>query len=338
MEYSMQSSKVDPQIDERIESLTNKYASNAFTFMCYYIGISIVVKGFTLDVNMLIYWDNAIVLALAVIYMIYRSADEGAHVTPTTLNPLNWKLIKGTLFVGLIFGLFVTFFVSGMEERWDSFFSTIPIKIAGAAVIGVLFSAVFMFLVWLFDVIPNKRALRKASELTGEPEAELPDDEELIKQSHIKDERIESINDKYAAHGLYALLAYIPLSTMAKWFIPDVPIYAYYDAFLALMAACGYYTWKVIREGVVGDTPEKNKSSVRAKVSQLLSFLAFGFFMSFLVFPMDEGMAATLDSFTSRFTLGIAMAVLFGVGFHLLMNFMDRLARKRAEKLSDSDQ
>ena len=338
MEYSMQSSKVNPVIDERIESLTKKYASNAFMFLCYYIMISVVVKGFTLDVNLFIYWDNAIVMALAVIYMIYRSADEGATVSPATLNPTDWRSIQIFLVSGLLFGLFITFYVAGMEERWDSFFSTIPIKIAGAVIIGIIFSVLMILLVWLFDVIPTKRALRKAAELAGEPEAELPDHEELIKQSHIKDERIESINDKYAAHGLYVLLAYIPLSTMVKWFMPEVPIYAYYDAFLALMAACGYFTWKVIREDVVGDMPEKNQISIRAKATQLLAFLVFGFFMSFLVLPMDEGMAATLDSFASRFTLGIAMAVLFGVGWTLLMKLFDRLARKRADRLGGSDE
>ncbi len=338
MENCMQSSKVEPQVDERIESLTNKYASNSFMFLCYYIFLSVIVKGFTLDVNLFIYWDNALAMALAMIYMIYRSADEGATVAPATLNPTDWRSIKIFLVSGLLFGLFITFYAAGMEERWDSFFSTIPIKIAGAVIIGILFTALMIFLVWLFDVIPTKRALRKAAELTGEPEAELPDEEELIKQSHIKDERIASINDKYAAHGFYALFIYILLSTMVKFFTLDVSLIAYYDAFVALMAACGYFTWKMIREGIVAGASEKTQSSIRSKVSQLLSFLAFGFFMSFLVLPMDEGRAATLDSFASRFTLGIVMAVLFGAGWSLLMKLFDRLAKKQADRLSGSDE
>ena len=337
MEYSMQSSKVDPQVDERIESLTNKYASNAFTFMCYYIGISIVVKGFTLDVNMLIYWDNAIVLALAVIYMIYRSADEGAPVTPTTLNPLNWRLIKGTLLVGLIFGLFVTFFVSGMEERWDSFFSTIPIKIAGAAVIGVLFSAVFMFLVWLFDVIPNKRALRKAAELTGEPEAELPDDEELIKQSHIKDERIESINDKYAAHGFYAVVVYIILSTMVKFFTLDVSLITYYDAFVAAMGAAGYFSYKMMKDGIYEEPQLTKKDRVYNVAITAIGCLVFGMLTAFILFPMVENWAALLNTTGRKLSFGLLMAVLFGVGFHLIGKATDWYAKRQADRLSEPD-
>ncbi len=337
MEYSMQSSKVDPQVDERIESLTNKYASNAFTFMCYYIGISIVVKGFTLDVNMLIYWDNAIVLALAVIYMIYRSADEGAPVTPTTLNPLNWRLIKGTLLVGLIFGLFVTFFVSGMEERWDYFFSTIPIKIAGAAVIGVLFSAVFMFLVWLFDVIPNKRALRKAAELTGEPEAELPDDEELIKQSHIKDERIESINDKYAAHGFYAVVVYIILSTMVKFFTLDVSLITYYDAFVAAMGAAGYFSYKMMKDGIYEEPQLTKKDRVYNVAITAIGCLVFGMLTAFILFPMVENWAALLNTTGRKLSFGLLMAVLFGVGFHLIGKATDWYAKRQADRLSEPD-
>lgn len=333
----MQSSKVDPQVDERIESLTNKYASNAFTFMCYYIGISIVVKGFTLDVNMLIYWDNAIVLALAVIYMIYRSADEGAPVTPTTLNPLNWRLIKGTLLVGLIFGLFVTFFVSGMEERWDSFFSTIPIKIAGAAVIGVLFSAVFMFLVWLFDVIPNKRALRKAAELTGEPEAELPDDEELIKQSHIKDERIESINDKYAAHGFYAVVVYIILSTMVKFFTLDVSLITYYDAFVAAMGAAGYFSYKMMKDGIYEEPQLTKKDRVYNVAITAIGCLVFGMLTAFILFPMVENWAALLNTTGRKLSFGLLMAVLFGVGFHLIGKATDWYAKRQADRLSEPD-
>jgi len=264
MEYSMQSSKSVPVVDERIETLTNKYASNAFMFLCYYLFFSVIVKGFTLDVDLFIYWDNTIAMALASIYMIYRSAGQGATFAPATLNPISWKSIRIFLEVGLLFGLFVTFYVSGLEERWDLFFSTTPIKIAGAVFIGILFTALMIFVVWLIDVIPTKRALQKASELAGDPEAELPDDDELIKQSHIKDERIESINNKYAAHGLYALFIYILLSTMVKFFTLDVSLVAYYDAFVAMMAACGYFTWKMIREGVVGDTPEETQSSIRA--------------------------------------------------------------------------
>jgi uncharacterized protein YacL len=333
----MQTSKSEPVVDERIESLTNRYASNAFNFLCYYLGISVVVKGFTLDVSMFIYWDNAIVMALAVIYMIYRSAEEGVPVTPTTLKPMKWTLIQGFLFIGLIMGLFITFYVAGMVEHWDTFFSSFPMKVTGATVIAVFFAVLMTFFTWLFDVIPTKRALRKAAELAEEQATELPDDDQLIKQSHIKDERIDSINDKYAARGLYVMLVYIPLSTLVKWFMLDVSMYMYYDAFLALMAACGYFIWKVIREDVFGDTPHERQSLIRTKAFQVLSFLTFGFFMSFLVFPMDEELVATLDSFTSRFILGIVIAVIFGVGCVLLMKLLDWLARKQAEKLSKSE-
>ncbi len=333
----MQSSKVNPVIDERIESLTKKYASNAFMFLCYYIMISVVVKGFTLDVNLFIYWDNAIVMALAVIYMIYRSADEGATVSPATLNPTDWRSIQIFLVSGLLFGLFITFYIAGMEERWDSFFSTIPMKIVGAVVIGIIFSVLMIFLVWLFDVIPTKRALRKAAELAGEPEAELPDDEELIKQSHIKDERIESINDKYAAHGLYALFIYILLSTMVKFFTLDVSLIAYYDAFIAAIGGAGYFSYKMMKGGIYEELQLTKKDRVYNWFKTATASLAVGMLMAFVLFPMAENWAALLNTTGKKLSFGLVMSVIFGVGFHLIGKAADWYAKKQADRLSESD-
>jgi len=52
---------------------------------------------------------------------------------------------------------------------------------------------------------------------------------------------------------------------------------------------------------------------------------------------MDEGLATTLDSFASRFTLGIVIAVLFGIGWILLMKLFDLLASRQADRLSERD-
>jgi len=333
----MQSSKSDPVVDERIEALTNKYASNAFTFLMYYLVISVVVKGFTLDVNIYIYWDNVIVMLLAALYMIYRSAEEGATYNATTLNPINWKFIKGSFWINLLFGLFITFYISGMVEHWDSFFSTIPIKIAGAVVIGILFTALMIFAVWLIDVIPTKRALRKAAELTGEPEAELPDDEELIKQSHIKDERIESINDKYAAHGFYAVVVYIILSTMVKFFTLDVSLITYYDAFVAAMGAAGYFSYKMMKDGIYEEPQLTKKDRVYNVAITAIGCLVFGMLTAFILFPMVENWAALLNTTGRKLSFGLLMAVLFGVGFHLIGKATDWYAKRQADRLSEPD-
>lgn len=333
----MQSSKVDPQIDERIESLTNKYASHAFTFLMYYLVISVVIKGFTLDVNMYIYWDNVIVILLAFLYMIYRSAEEGATYNATTLNPINWKFIKGSLWISLLFGLFFTFYISGMVEHWDSFFSTIPIKIAGAVVISTLLQALTIFAVWLIDVIPTKRALRKAAELAGEPDAELPDDEELIKQSHIQDERIESINDKYAAHGFYAVVVYIMLSTMVKLLTLDVSLIAYYDSFVAAMGAAGYFSYMTLKNGIYEEPQLTKKDRVYNVAITAIGCLAFGMFTAFILIPMAENWAALLHTTGRKLIFGLLMAAFFCVGTHLISKAVDWYAKRQADRLSEPD-
>ena len=119
-----------------------------------------------------------------------------------------------------------------------------------------------MFAAWLIDVMPTKIAFRKASELTGMPGDELPDDEEVGKLSHVNDERIDSITEKYAAHALYFLFGYISISTIVKFFIPDLSMIVYYDAFLAALATGGYFTYKILRAGVYSEQNISKKENV----------------------------------------------------------------------------
>lgn len=124
-----------------------------------------------------------------------------------------------------------------MDERLATLMPGVLEKLAGTVIFGFLFFLIMAVVIWLIDLLPTKMALRKASEMAGEPGGEYPDDEEVVKQSHINDERIDSITEKYAAHALYFLFRYISISTMVKFFITDVSMIVYYDALLAALAA-----------------------------------------------------------------------------------------------------
>lgn len=67
------------------------------------------------------------------------------------------------------------------------------------------------------------------------------------------------------------------------------------------------------------------------------SCITFGLFISFIVFPMEEDLAATLDSFSSKFLLGLMMAALFGFGMILMSNLFEWFGKKSADKLTDID-
>jgi hypothetical protein len=337
MELTMKSPKNKPLVDERIEFLTNKYASDAFKSLVYYLGISIVIKSFTLDANIFIYWDNAIAIVFAVLYMIFRSAEEGAPVSPSTLNPMNWKSVQLFLVIGLIFGLFTTFYIAGMEERWDAFFSTVPIKIGGTVVIGVLFTVLMIFLVWLFDAIPTKRALKRAAELADEPEPELHYDDKFIKQSHIQDERIDSINNKYSAHGFYTVSIYILLSTIVKFLALNVSLIYYYDAFLAAMAAAGYFSIKMIRSGAYVEPELSQKDQRYNFIIITMACLAFGMFNAFITFPMAENWAELLNGQLRKISFGLLMAALFGIGYLIIGKAANYYAKKQADLLSENE-
>lgn len=239
--------------DERIDSITNKYAAYTFNFLAYYLVISIIIKSFTLDVNIFLYYDYALAMVIGMAYMIYRSADEGVAVAPVSTKVFNPGYLKMFTVTSLFMGLFISFVISGMEERLAALMPGIIEKLAGTAIFGLLFFLLMSAVVWLIDILPTKMAFRKASELAGEPDDELPTDEEVIKQSHIKDERIDSITEKYAAHALYFLFGYILFSTLAKYFSPDLSMIVYLDAFLVVMVAGGYFSYKILRAGVYGE-------------------------------------------------------------------------------------
>lgn len=323
--------------DERIESVTNKYAARTFNFLVYYLAISIIIKSFTLDVNIFLYYDYALAMVIGGLYMIYRSADKGVAVTPVSVKVFNPGYIKMFAVVSLFMGLFISFVLSGMDDRLAALMPGILEKLAGTIVFGLLFSLIMIAAIWVIDVLPTKMAFRKASELAGEPADELPDDEEVIKQSHVKDERIDSTIEKFAAHALYFLFGYILISTMVKFFIPDLSMIVYYDAFMATMAAGGYFTYKTLRAGVYGQQQVSKKQNVSEWLTFAASCLAFGLFVSFIVFPMDERLAVTLDSFSSKLLLGLIMAVFFGIGMVLFGKLFEWFANKSSDELMESD-
>lgn len=236
--------------DERIEFLINAHAAKAFVFLVYYLGISILIKSFVLDVNIFVYWDNAIALVVAGVYMIYRSSNEGVPVAPSSVNVLDSAQIKVNGVVSVLFGVFVTFIVSGLDDRMKAFFPSVTEKLAGAVIIGIFFFLLMTGVFWLIDILPTKRAFRKAAELTGEPGDANPTSEEIIKQSSIKDERIDRTIEKYAVHALYFVLAYITGSTFLKFFVWEISLIYYADAFVASVAAAGYLTYFILKSRV----------------------------------------------------------------------------------------
>ena len=248
--------------DERIAAVTNKHAAKAFTFLSYYLGVSIIVKSFTLDVNIFLYYDFALAMVIGYLYMSFRSADEGAAVSPASTKVFNPAYIKMFTITSLFMGLFISFIISGMDERLAALMPGVLEKLAGTIIFGLHFFLIMAVVIWLIDVLPTKMALRKASELAGEPGEDLPDDEEIVKQSHINDERIDSTTEKYAAHALYFLFGYISVSTMVKFFITDVSMIVYYDALLAALAAGGYFTYKILRAGLYSEQKISKKENM----------------------------------------------------------------------------
>lgn len=323
--------------DERIESVTNKYAAKAYTFLVYYLGISLIVKSFTLDVNIFLYYDYAIAMVIGGLYMIYRSAEKGVAVTPVSVKVFNPGYIKMFAVTSLFMGLFISFVLSGMDDRLAALMPGILEKLAGTVVFGLLFSLIMVAAVWVIDVLPTKIAFRKASELAGEPADELPDDEELIKQSHVKDERIDSTVEKYAAHALYFLIGYILISTMVKFFVPELSMIVYYDMFLAAIAAAGYFSYNIINAGVYHEPKLSRKDKLRNWIISLTEYLAFGMFTSFIAFPMADNWAALLDSTGLKIAFGLLMAAFFGIGMYLLGKATDWYAKKKAGELVESD-
>jgi uncharacterized protein (DUF2062 family) len=323
--------------DERVEFVTNKYAANAFIFLCYYLFISIIIKSFTLDVNIFIYWDNAIAMVIAGAYMIYRSANKGVPVAPGGVKVMEAVNLKGFAFVSLLFGVFVSFVVSGMDERLTALMPGFFEKLAGAVVIGFLFFLLMIVLIWLIDVLPTRRAFRKAAELTGEKGLGMPDNKEIIKQTYAKDERIDSTIEKYGAHAFYVVAGYILVSSLVKIFTMEVNMIYYFDAFLAAMAACGYFSYKILQAGVYEEQKLNKKEKLTGGFTFAAACLAYGLFVSFIVFPMEEELAAKLDGFSAKLSLGLLLAALFGVGMYLAGKGFDWYAKKRAEKLMESD-
>lgn len=321
--------------DERIEKVSNKYASNAFMFLAYYLFVSILIKSFILDVNIFIYWDNAIAMIFGILYIIYRSADKGVPFDPVSVKVFDPDNIKVFGVVSLLFGLFVTFFISGMDDRLAALMPGIVEKLVGAFAIGIAFLGLIFAAIWLIDVLPTKLAFRKAAKMVGDSEEILPSKEEIIKHSHTKDERIDTTIEKYTAHAFLFLCGYVCLGSLIKIFALDVAMINYYDAFIAAMVACGYFSFKILRAGVYDDYKLSKKEKLSGWMTSIASFLAFGMFMSFIVFPMDEKLAARFEGFGEKFLFGIFMALLFGLGMVLIGKAMDWYVRKRAEKLID---
>ncbi|MCH8556645.1 MAG: hypothetical protein LAT84_02430 [Balneolia bacterium] len=319
--------------DERIESVTNKYAARALLIVVYYLVISIIIKSFTIDVNIFVYYDYAFALVAAGLYMIYRSASEGVAVHPGGLKVFNPDRAKGFAMISLLFGLFVTFIISGMDDRLTALMPGLWEKAAGALVFGFLFFLLLTAVLWIMDVFPTKMAFRKAAELSGESGKELPDEKEVIKQSHFKDERVDSAIEKYAAHALYFLFVYILLSNMVKMIALDVPMIYYFDAFIAVMMAGIYFTYNILRAGVYQEQPTGKKKKVSGWIKFAAACLLFGLVYTFVDILTDDGLAVTPETIGSKLLPALGMAALFGV----LMVLIWRFGKKNAEKLTESD-
>lgn len=64
----------------------------------------------------------------------------------------------------------------------------------------------------------------------------------------------------------------------------------------------------------------------------VITYLAFGMFTSFILFPESE---ALLDSTGHKIAFGLLLAVLFGIGIFLIGKVSDRYAKRRFKKLID---
>ncbi len=237
--------------DERIISYRNTVAAKVGVFLAYYITLSVVVKGFIIDTPFFLYWDAAFAMALVGLYVIYRSAGKGVPV-----EPASDKLIDKTIFTAfgstsILFGIFTVFFVVPRHDTWPEYFPGIMEKIIGVLVIAAAFFVITIIVIWLMDYIPTKLAYKKSKELAGEEDDEESDMGHFIGIARtVKDERIESTLYTYTAHGFYALFVYILVSTFVKSLTLDIPMWHYFDAFIAAILAGGYFVIKMLKDVV----------------------------------------------------------------------------------------
>lgn len=319
--------------DERIEFVTNKYAAKALIFLTWYLFISVLIKSFTLDVNIFLYWDVTIALAVGFVYTIYRSAGEGVPIAPAATSILNPQMLRVFVIVSILFGLFITFNVSGMDERLSSLMPGFMEKFVATLIIGFLFFLLLTIMIWLIDILSTKVAFKKGSEMIDEPDSERTKPDKIITESTYRDERIDTTIEKYAADAFYFLSGYILFSSVLKLLIADIAMTVYADTFIAAMVAGGYFTFNMLKAGIYSEHKPSSKEKFSGWITFATSFLAAGMIMSFIVFPMDDQLAAKLDGITDKFFLGIILALLFGIGKILIEKVMDLYSRKRAEKL-----
>ncbi len=237
--------------DERIISYRNTIAARAGVFLAYYITLSVVVKGFIIDTPFFLYWDAAIAMVLAGAYVIYRSANSGVPVEPASDKIFDKKMMTGFGYASVILGIFVVFLVVPMHETWPEHFPGLTEKIIGVLAISAGFFVIMAISIWLIDYIPTKLAFAKSKELIGEEDDESTFDDFVNNSQKIKDERIESTLHTFAAHGFYFLFAYIIFSTLVKILTLDIPLWHYFDVFIAAIMAGGYFTIKMLLKDII---------------------------------------------------------------------------------------
>lgn len=236
--------------DERIISLTNAFAAKAAIFLAYYLVVSVVVKGFIIDTPFFLYWDAVIIMVLAGLYVIYRSAGKGVPVEPASVKLIDKTMLTGFGYISVLFGLFVIFLVVPQHDTWPEHFPGITGKIIGVLIIAFGFFVLMTAVFWVMDYVPTKLAFKKSKELTGDEEDEPLMSDFVRKTASVKDERIESTLNTYTAHGFYVLFAYILVSTLVKSLTLDIPMMHYFDVFIAAILAGGYFTFKTRQAGI----------------------------------------------------------------------------------------
>lgn len=322
--------------DERITSLTNTFAAKAGVFLAYYITLSVVVKGFIIDTPFFLYWDVALAMVLAGIYVIYRSASKGVPVEPATGKLLDKKMLTGFGYASVILGIFVVFLVVPMHETWPEHFPGFTEKIFGVLIIGVGFFVIMAISIWLMDYIPTKLAFSKSKELIGEEDDESTFDDFVNHSKKLKDERIQSTLHEYAAHGLYFIFAYILISTLAKIFTLDIPLWHYYDVFIAAMLAGGYFTIKMLRAGIFVTGNESKKDRGKLLFVKIFSYLFFGFFMTFFVTPSND-IKGVNESLSSQIVSALLLSLLFGGLMLLFEKLYDSFSNRNANRLTNDE-
>jgi len=140
----------------------------------------------------------------------------------------------------------------------------------------------------------------------------------------ILSERIKSTSNKYAAHSFYIVFTYLLISSVIKLYIFNINMVYWFDTFIIVMIASGYYTIRGIKFGIF--LKRKNVKKTRYIFSVIVGSIIFGV-LHFLG-QMDKSLLNNLLE-------SIIVAILWGIIFYFLMNWIVKKSEKSTEELTN---